>query len=221
MSQAPEARGGTDWLRADFDGKPVYFWVLLSAAIAVVILGFGALWGEDLREDTMAATGGMDGANAAAGMQMAGDDDIPRFPPVFGYYDGEEIWFAHTEASDAQVADMLTMMMGSPVLVVSSLAEVPPDARASAYVFQNGVKPEDVPAGPFGFQPDVFDSAPGDEGYTPLREVVLVRWQDGAEPRELRSAQEVAQAEAAGEVALERSGVVVNMPFLRWPGGER
>lgn len=61
---------------------------------------------------------------------------------------------------------MLTAMMGSPVLIVPSLARVPAEALATVYVFSNGVTP-DGPRGPLGFQPDVFDSAPGDEAHSP------------------------------------------------------
>jgi hypothetical protein len=39
----------------------------------------------------------------------------------------------------------------------------------------NGVKPEE-PARPLGFQPDDFATAPGDEDYTPLRQLVPVAW---------------------------------------------
>jgi len=31
----------------------------------------------------------------------------------------------------------------------------------------------------------------------------------------------VKETEAKGEVTIERPGVVVNMPFLTWPGGRR
>lgn len=67
----------------------------------------------------------------------------------------------------------------------------------------------------------MFATAPGDEGYTPLRELGLVTWADDAEARLLTSAQEVAQAEAAGEIIFEQPGVVVNIPLLTWPGGQR
>lgn len=225
MSQEPGAGGGTSWLRADFDGKPIYFWLLLSAAIAVVVLGFGALWGDELRvsDDAMGAAGDMSAADGgeSEGMQAMEPADAPVVPAVFGYYAGEDIRFIHTEASDAQVADMLTMMMGSPVLLVPSLSEVPPTARANVYVFANGRKPDDTPLGPLGFQPDVFDSAPGDAGYSPLREIVRVSWSDGAEPRVLQLAEEIEAAEQAGELTLEQTGAVVNMPMLTWPGGER
>ncbi|MBW3578565.1 MAG: hypothetical protein KY462_12660 [Actinobacteria bacterium] len=202
------------WLEADVDGRPVKFWIAVAVAIAVVTLGVGAFW-----------VWGLD-----RGMQMAGDmggmggemGDMPstdvRLPPVAGFYAGEEIFFVHPEASDPKVAGMLTEMMGgSPVLVVPELAAVPAAARGDIYVFTNGVEGH----GPFGFQPDVLPSAPGDPGYSPLRTIVLVSWVDAAEARELRSADEVTAAADAGEITLERKDVVVNMPFLTWPEGGR
>jgi hypothetical protein len=147
--------------------------------------------------------------------------DAPRVPPVFGYYGGQEISFIHTEASDADIASTLEGMMGSPVPVVESFAEIPEGARSKVYVSANGVVPEDAPAGPLGFAPDVFDTAPGDEEYTPLREVMLVTWSTEDDARVLISEQEVLDAEAAGELTVEDTGIVVNMPLLRWPGGQR
>lgn len=138
-------------------------------------------------------------------------------PPVKGYTEGMEIRFIHTEASDPQVAELLTEMMRSPVLVVPSLAEAPPEMLADVYVFQNGLRGD----GPFGFQSDVFESPPGIEGYTPLRSVVLVSWKNEAAARRLRAASEVEEAVQKGELTLERPGVVVNMPLLTWPGGRR
>lgn len=53
-----------------------------------------------------------------------------------------------------------------------------------------------------GLQADVFDSAPTDPGYSPLRSMNLVSWTPGADPRELTSAEEV---KAAAEVGSSRS----------------
>ncbi len=142
-------------------------------------------------------------------------------PPVDGFYAGEAILFIHTEASDEQIAELLTGMMGSPVIVVPQLGDVPQSALANVYVFTNGVAPEGGMGGPMGFQPDVFDSAPGDAAYSPLRAVNLVTWAENAEPRVLRSAEDIRSAEAAGELTIERPGGVVNMPLLAWPGGHR
>jgi hypothetical protein len=139
-------------------------------------------------------------------------------PPVEGYIEGQNIYFIHTEASDAKVAELLTDMMNSPVLVVPSLAQAPESLVANVYVFTNGVRKG---RGPFKFQADVFDQPPGMDGYRPLRAVHLVSWKDEKSARELRSAAEVKAAEAAGEITITRPGVVVNMPLLTWPGGRR
>lgn len=138
-------------------------------------------------------------------------------PPVKGYMEGRGIHFIHTEASDAKVAELLTEMMGSPVLVVPALAQAPEAMLANVYVFTNGIRGE----GPFKFQPDVFDNPPGTDGYSPFRAINLVAWKDDGSARELRSAAEVKAAVSRGEVTIKQPGVVVNMPLLTWPGGRR
>lgn len=165
-------------------------WILLTLAVVALAIGVGSWW-----------TYGRGG----------------QVPPVKGFYAGEEITFVHTEASDPKVADMLTGMMGSPVIVVPELAQVPESAVGDVYVFTNGVKG----GGPFGFQADVFDSSPRDAGYSPLRALNLVTWDKDASPRVLRSAEEVRDAETAGRLVIKRPGGVVNMPMVRWPGGRR
>lgn len=138
-------------------------------------------------------------------------------PPVDGFSEGQRIRFIHTEASDPQVAELLTKMKGSPVIVVPGLAKSPKELLANVYVFKNGVKGN----GPFEFQPDVFDNPPGAKGYSPLRSVILATWKNEGAARELKSAAEVKRAIDAGEVVAEQPGVVVNMPLLTWPGGSR
>ena len=138
-------------------------------------------------------------------------------PAGAAYAEGREIYFMHTEASDADVAQLLTDMMDSPVLHVPSLAEVPDSALANVYVFTNGI----TGMGPLGFAEDVFDSPPGTPGYTPLRRLVLVAWADPAASRQLKSAADVLDAAATGAVTLETPGVVINMPFVVWNGGKR
>lgn len=138
-------------------------------------------------------------------------------PAGLAYAEGKEIYFSHTEASDAAVAEKLTNMMKSPVLLVPALAQVPAEALATVYVFDNGVSGK----GPLGFQPDVFDNPPGSEGYSPLRQIVFVHWADGVQAVELKSEAEVLKAQADGQLTLQESGVVVNMPFMVWDGGKR
>jgi hypothetical protein len=141
----------------------------------------------------------------------------PAVPSITGYLEGQEILFQHTEVSDPQVAELLTEMVSSPVLVVPALAQAPPSLLANVFVFKNGVRG----GGPFKYQPDVFDNPPGTEGYRPLRTLALVTWKNEQAARVLKSAREVKAAEQAGEVVIERPGVVVNMPLVTWPGGRR
>jgi hypothetical protein len=115
------------------------------------------------------------------------------------------------------VSQALTDMMKSPVILVPSLANVPDESLANVYVFSNGI----AGSGPFGFQADVFDNPPGSDGYTPLRRLNLVTWADETKARELTRVDDVLAAEAAGELTIEQPGVVINMPFVVWDGGQR
>lgn len=147
-------------------------------------------------------------------MDMSGG---PTVPAGIAYSEGQEIRFIHTEVSDPEIAKLLSDMMNSPVLVVPSLASAPQEMLANVYVFTNGVQG----MGPLGFQPDIFDNPPGTPDYSPLRTIILVTWKDESSARELKSASEVTEAESAGDITLEQPGVVVNMPFVTWPGGQR
>jgi hypothetical protein len=138
-------------------------------------------------------------------------------PAGMAYADGKEIYFSHTEISDTAVGEKLTAMMKSPVIVVPSLAKVPGELTAPVYVFQNGKTGK----GPLGFQVDVFNNPAGTEGYTPLRKIVFVTWKDGAAARVLTSEAEILESESKGELALQRTEIVVNMPFMVWDGGKR
>ena len=150
----------------------------------------------------------------AAEMAPAG---TPVVPPVKGYAEGQEIWFIHTEASDSTVAKILTDMMDSPVPAVPSLADAPRTMLARVYVFRNGSEE----GGTLGFQRDVFDHPPGNPAYSPLRSVNVVTWKHEQSARVLKSAAEVQTALVKRELANDELGVVVNMPFVTWPGGQR
>ena len=140
-----------------------------------------------------------------------------ELPVDKAYAEGKEIYFAHTEVSDADVAQKLTDMMDSPVPYVPSLASVPEEALANVYSFANGVKG----ASSSGYQLSVFDNPPGTERYTPLRRLNVVAWTDETKARELKSAAEILAAAEAGELTIKQSRIVINMPFFVWDGGKR
>lgn len=153
----------------------------------------------------------------ACSTQTQGTGTFAQVPAGRAYAEGKEIYFTHTEASDAGIAEKLTNMMKSPVIFVPSLADVPESALANVYVFENGVTGK----GPLGFQPDVFNNPPGTDGYSPLRQIILTKWADGEKAVELKSEAEILQAEKDGQLTLSKAGVIVNMPFLVWDGGKR
>ncbi len=193
---------------------------LIGAAVLASLIAASPLAAAEMKKP-MGSMPGMSGP-VMSGPGMSGMTAVkaPVVPPVAGYSEGQEITFLHTEASDRKIAKILTDMMGSPVLVVPALARTPRDLVVPVYVFTNGPRPPG-PMGPLGFQPDVFPDPPGSPGYRPLRTIVLVTWSEGSSPRVLKSASEVRRAIAGGEAKSTEPGIVVNMPFLTWPGGHR
>jgi hypothetical protein len=158
--------------------------------------------------------------------QSLTDDPQLSMPVIDAYYAGQEIWFIHTEVSDAQMAERLSSMVGGNNMMgmmatmhVPRLADIPRETAGKLYVFTNGVNQEGAKpwgGGPFGYQIDVFDSVPGQEKYTPLRNPYLVAWNDNASPRILKSVDEILTAESNGELTITQSEVIVNAPIVQW-----
>jgi hypothetical protein len=182
----------------------------LALAVGVAVAPIAVKAGSD---------SGSSGMKMNMGMEMV--TDAPVVPAVNGFIDGEKMLFIHTEISDPDVAKILIDMMGgSPVPVVPALADAPASMLAPVYVFTNGYGGKG-PMGPLGGQPDIFVSAPGQPGYSPLRNVILVTWGEGAEISVLKSYDALKSEIDSGAVSVKEAGIVVNMPFLKWPGGKR
>lgn len=136
-------------------------------------------------------------------------------PLTKGYVKGSEVFYISTEASDKDLADHLTKLTGFRVAYTPALQKTPADALAQIYAFENGIEGP----GPLGFQPNVADSQPGDLNYSPLWAVNIVKWNDDATPRELKSQTEILAAQTNGELTVTPSGFIVNCPFVQWNGG--
>jgi hypothetical protein len=72
----------------------------------------------------------------------------------------------------------------------------------------------------------IVDTVPGRAGYSALWRVNRVTWKDSATPRLLRSAAQVREAAADGELAIKRTATIVNRTLLgfrqvRHPGFSR
>jgi len=164
----------------------------------------------------MMGSSGMMSSSTMSDMQFSVDAPI-TMPLIDGYYNGEKAYFVHTEISDSDLADMLSMMVNFPTLYVPELTNVSPNDLGKVYIFTNGI-PGAGPygGGPFFFQIDIFDAIPGQEGYGQLRTPYLVTWSENSSPRLLTSIEELLEAETNGELSIEKSDLVVNAPMIVW-----
>lgn len=191
---------------------------LLVTAIVSLLIGAGITY-------ALVKPAGIKLADQKPSDSLADNPQMPM-PVINAYYDGQEIWFMHTEVSDEQMAKRLTnmvsmmqgMMTNMPGTIhAPQLGAIPKQTAGKLYVFTNGVKQEGAKpwgGGPFGFQIDVFDSVPGDPSYTPLRNVYLVTWEGNAVPRILKSVEEISNAERNGELTITQTEAIVNAPVV-------
>jgi len=163
------------------------------------------MMGQDMMDDSMSKQ-----------MQYSVDAPI-TMPMIDGYYNGEKVYFIHTEVSDSDTADMLGMMVNFPTLYVPELTNISLGDLGKVYIFTNGI-PGSGPygGGPFFFQIDIFDAIPGQEGYGQFRTPYLVTWSGNSSPILLTSIEDLLEAEANGELSIEKTDLVVNAPMIVW-----
>ncbi len=138
-------------------------------------------------------------------------------PMIDGYYNGEKVFFVHTEVSDKAMAEMMTMMINFPTLHVSDLNNMSPDEMSKIYVFTNGISGSGpYGGGPFMYQIDVFDSIPDQMGYSQFRVPHLVTWNENSTSRILSSVDEIMKAESNAELTIQKTDDVVNVPMVVW-----
>ena len=109
----------------------------------------------------------------------------------------------------------ITNQTGFKVNVAPVLTKTPESARNQAYGFTNGIHGN----GPFGFQLPVVAAKPGDQGYSPLWQLNLVEWNQNANPKELKSVEEIMGAQQNGSLTVKKAEVIVNHPVIKWEGG--
>jgi len=149
---------------------------------------------------------------------MQFNTDVPlTIPMIDGYYNGEKVYFIHTEISDKDIADMMTRMVNFPTLHVPSLDDISSDELGKVYIFTNGIAGSGpYGGGPFFFQIDIFDSVPGMDEYNQFRVPQLVTWNENSNPILLTSIEDLFESEANGELSIESTDFVVNAPMVVW-----
>ncbi len=135
-------------------------------------------------------------------------------PLVKGLYDGKNVYYITTEASDSTIATALGTFTNFPVTFAPALAKAPASSQANIYAFKNGVKG----GGVLGFQPNVVDSIPGELKYSPLWKINLVEWKDASTATVLGSEDDIMAAFNAGKITITPTTIVVNCPIVQWGG---
>ena len=191
------------------DRKPV-------RSLSVAIIALIALIGTSLLIVTMSQATAQEQTAPGSILKLSRASIPIDIPLVKGYENGNEIFFIATDVSDKKTAESATNLTGFKVNFAPLLAQTPESSRGQAYVFKNGVKGD----GPFGFQIPVINGKPGDEGYSPLLQINMVEWKQGATAEDLKSVQEIKDAETNGTISINKTNIIANHPAIKWQGGE-
>jgi len=143
------------------------------------------------------------------GFQLASDLWAGAFGSVTfqmhkAWFNGEDVFYIRTDASDADYATE-QKLVHVPLLNAAVSAE---GATAPMYTFTNGAD-EQYP---------VVSTSPSQENYTSAWQVHNVTF--SGDPEVLTSQEAIMEAEAAGAVTVEALPLVVNHPIVKWDGGE-
>lgn len=186
--------------------------VTIAASILLVIIGTSPIV---LTQNLAIAQG--QGQPAPGSVLKLSRASIPvDIPMAKGFENGNEIFFIATDASDEKTAEQITKLTGFKVNFAPLLSQTPESGRGQAYVFTNGIAGK----GPLGFQIPVLGAKPGDANYSPLLQLNIVTWKDGAAAKELKSVQEVMAAQQNGSLTVNKTSIIVNHPAIKWQGGE-
>ena len=148
--------------------KPVL--IALGAFVVGIILTFG--WTNKLQQS------------------LSENHPYETIPVIDAYYEGQKIWFIHTEVSDKKMANKLTKMVNYRTHYAPKFGDIPVENIGKLYIFTNGIDDQNTKpwgGGPFNYQIDSFDTTPDDPQYTPVRQPQLVTWKQGVIPLVLTS----------------------------------
>ncbi len=133
-------------------------------------------------------------------------------PLVKGLFNGQDIFYIITEASDQHIASTITKFTNFPVTFAPVLAKTPIKSLAQIYVFTNGVNGTGI----LGYQPNVVDSIPSQSGYSPLWQINFVQWKIPSNATVLSSYEQIENAVMDGIVLVSQTDIILNGPLIQW-----
>jgi hypothetical protein len=124
--------------------------------------------------------------------------------------DGRTIYYIVTDATPSGPAKMMGVV-NAPTLA-STLAS---SSAIDLFQFKNGISG----SGPLGFQPGIAAGAPGDENYSPLWRIFMIKWIDPENAVVLETMDDISYYQQQGliEIGMARpmnSDHIVNCPFI-------
>jgi hypothetical protein len=130
-------------------------------------------------------------------------------PLIQGFYDGQQVFYINTEASDPSLA-----AADGTTFVPKLTNAIAANATADLFHITNFSQPNILDSVPYPVGPSNTDL-----DYSPLWQIHLVTWQPGFTPEVLTSEDAVWAAQAAGKVIVEATNIVVNCPIVATPDG--
>ncbi|MDI1494793.1 MAG: hypothetical protein K8823_99 [Cenarchaeum symbiont of Oopsacas minuta] len=136
-------------------------------------------------------------------------------PMHLGFYDGGDVHYVITDASKQNIAKDITKWQNYNVSLAVSLEDVPELALGKVYLFKNGIKGTGV----YGYQSEIFSNTPEQPLYGSLRLMITAEWNKGQKESIIESENDLLEQVGKGRVVLDKSGPILNMPQIKWPGG--
>jgi hypothetical protein len=119
-----------------------------------------------------------------------------------GLFEGEDVYFIRTDTSDQGFAQTEGLVWAPKIAVLSSEG-----LTGDAYLVEGASD-----------QPVVLSSAPGRTDFTPAWRISRGRWKGS--PRDVTSVADLRDAEAAGDLTVQSTDIVMNGPVVKWGAGE-
>lgn len=146
---------------------------------------------------------------ACSAVPDAGRSPTVSLPLHQAWFDGRKVDYVTTDISDLAMAQALGVNL-VPRLALALPAPGRPSLVERVYKFVDDS------------QITVFQSAPSptgpgntDTSYSPLWRMVLVKWKQPAQARELKSEEQILSAVEAQELSLQMTDIIVNCPITR------
>ena len=135
-------------------------------------------------------------------------------PVSRAWVDGRIVEYITTDISDLAMA---RMMGANHVPALAAAIKSVPGQSIVERVYK---VPNEEQISNFQSAPSPVGAENRDRSYSPLWRVVMVRWNNPAMGRELKSEEELLVAQDKKQVSLELTDIVVNCPVTRSAGGQ-